>query len=224
MRMEDRLQKSLICHPNHQAGMSNFSYRTLKASSRGSYKEKGSRFLAFAFPVNSESAIRAHLEDLRREYFDARHHCYAWMLGAEKQRYRAADDGEPAHSAGDPILGQIRSHDITNVLIVVVRYFGGVKLGVGGLITAYREAASDALRSATVIEEEVMASLKFTYPYDRTPDLMRMIKDFGLQVTEQTFGEHCVLHTKVALRNNQALQTKVRLLNIHTPTILVDSE
>jgi uncharacterized YigZ family protein len=118
-----------------------FSYLTIASPSEGSYKEKGSRFLAFAYPVSSETEIREKLESLKAQYFDARHHCYAWMLGPEKKHFRANDDGEPNHSAGDPILGQLRAMKLTNVLIVVVRYFGGTKLGVGGLISAYRSAA-----------------------------------------------------------------------------------
>lgn len=201
--------------------MANFCYRTLKTPSQGSYKEKGSRFLSFAFPVRDEASIRERLRELRREYFDARHHCYAWMLGPDQEHFRAADDGEPGHSAGDPILGQIRSYNITNALIVVVRYFGGIKLGVGGLIGAYREAASDALARAVVIEEEVMLSVKFTYPYERTPEVMRLIKDFSFLVVDQSYGDDCVLHAQVALRNQEALQAKVRLLNVHLPSITV---
>src|SRR5690242_5641679 len=125
--------------------MSVFSYQTIEKSSDSIYKEKGSRFLAFARPVSSESDVKKVLESLRKEYFDARHHCFAWILGPEKKLFRAFDDGEPNHSAGDPILGQIRSRNLTNVLVVVVRYFGGTKLGVGGLISAYKTAASDAL-------------------------------------------------------------------------------
>ena len=120
-----------------------FSYHTIASGAEGSYKEKGSKFLAFAYPVASEAEVKEKIEALKAKYFDARHHCYAWILGAEKKLYRANDDGEPNHSAGDPILGQLRAMNLTNVLIVVVRYFGGVKLGVGGLVTAYRSAAED---------------------------------------------------------------------------------
>src|SRR5688500_17706527 len=134
--------------------MASFSYRTIAKPAEGHYREKGSRFLAFAYPVTTESDIKAHISRLEQKYFDARHHCFAWMLGAEKQSFRAFDDSEPNHSAGNPILGQIRSKDLTNVLVVVVRYFGGVKLGVGGLVTAYRTAAEDALNHADIIEKE----------------------------------------------------------------------
>src|SRR5690606_7725476 len=120
-------------------------YRTIAQPAEGLYKEKGSKFIALAYPVYTEEEIKDRLAELRKKYYDARHHCYAYMLGADKSRYRANDDGEPNHSAGDPILGQIRSADLSNVLVVVVRYFGGTKLGVSGLITAYKTATADAL-------------------------------------------------------------------------------
>ena len=175
--------------------------------------------MSFAYPVDNEVAIRDRLEALRREYFDARHHCYAWMLGAEKKQYRAADDGEPSHSAGDPILGQIRSNNVTNILIVVVRYFGGIKLGVGGLISAYREAAADVMRCATIVEEEVMVPLRLAYPYERTPEVMRMIKDYHLSVIEQSYDERCQLTARLSLKNKEGAVAKIQLLNIPVATI-----
>jgi len=197
-----------------------FSFRTIKSTSQGSYKEKGSRFLSFAFPVDNEESIRIHLDKLRREYFDARHHCYAWMLGPDKKLFRAVDDGEPGHSAGDPILGQIRSNDLTNLLIVVVRYFGGIKLGVGGLITAYREAAADALRHAVIIEEEVVIHASLSYPYDKTPEVMRLVKDFQVQMVEQNYEEICVIRIRVPLRNYEGLTSRINMLNI--PSVVVE--
>src|SRR5688572_4417432 len=141
------------------------AYLTLQAATRGIYKEKGSKFLAFAWPVNTEFEIKEKIDGLRKEYYDARHHCYAWMLGAEKNHFRAFDDGEPNHSAGDPILGQIRSKGITNVLIVVVRYFGGVKLGVGGLINAYKTAAENALNNSAIVEIEISENVNLQFDY-----------------------------------------------------------
>lgn len=179
--------------------------------------------MSFAYPVDNEEAIRQRLDTLRREYFDARHHCYAWMLGAEKKHFRAADDGEPGHSAGDPILGQIRANDITNVLIIVVRYFGGIKLGVGGLISAYREAAADALGHATIVEEEVMVPLTLAYPYEKTPEIMRMIKDYHLVVVEQSYEEKCLLTARLSLKNMEGALAKIRLLNIPVATIEIIS-
>ncbi|HEY9049147.1 MAG TPA: YigZ family protein, partial [Ohtaekwangia sp.] len=160
--------------------MSVLSYRTIQQPAEGMYKEKGSKFLAFAYPVDSEAAIRERLDALRKEYFDARHHCYAWMLGPERKHFRANDDGEPNHSAGDPILGQIRSKELTNILIVVVRYFGGTKLGVGGLISAYKIASEDALSHAIVVEREVTEMITIRYEYASTPEVMKLVKDFDL--------------------------------------------
>ncbi|MCP4460188.1 MAG: YigZ family protein, partial [Cytophagales bacterium] len=139
---------------------------TIQSATSGEYKEKGSKFLAFAFSVSSEAEIKVHLDNLRKEYYDARHHCYAYVLGLENQSFRANDDGEPGHSAGDPILGQIRSFKLTNCLIVVVRYFGGTKLGVGGLVNAYKTAATGALSKSKKIEiiGRLKIDLKFDYP------------------------------------------------------------
>jgi uncharacterized YigZ family protein len=177
------------------------SYRTVVGQSTGLYKEKGSKFLAFCYPVSNEEEINAHLAALRKEYYDARHHCYAWVLGANKLKHRANDDGEPNHSAGDPILGQIRSKDLTNILIVVVRYFGGVKLGVGGLITAYKSAAEEAVNNAFIEERMVTATIKISFPYESTSEIMRLIKEFDLRIVEQTFEEACYLLLEGAVMN-----------------------
>jgi len=189
-----------------------FSFRTISGPTEGLYKEKGSKFLAFAYPVQNEDDIKKHLEALRKTYFDARHHCYAWMLGPEKKLFRAADDGEPNHSAGDPILGQIRSRDITDVLVVVVRYFGGIKLGVGGLITAYRAAAEDALQQAVVLEKEVYTPVTLLYDYAATPDVMRLVKEYDLTIVAQDFQEGCRLEGEVRLKMEEGLRERVRLL------------
>ena len=192
--------------------MAVFSYFTIQKPSVGVYKEKGSKFLAFAYPVETEIEIKERIDALKKEYFDARHHCFAWMLGPEKKQFRANDDGEPNHSAGDPILGQIRSKDLTNILVVVVRYFGGVKLGVGGLIGAYKAAAEDALINAVSIEQTVYCKFKMTYNYAETPEVMRMVKDFELIVRHQEFSEDCVLQGEVALRLQGEFAKKVSLL------------
>ncbi len=191
-----------------------FSYHTIQAPATGIYKEKGSKFMAFAHPVSSEAAVKAVLAGLRKEYFDARHHCYAYVLGPEKNLYRASDDGEPNHSAGDPILGQIRSRQLTNVLVVVVRYFGGVKLGVGGLITAYKEAAADALQHAIIQEEEVTSLYTLTYDYAATPDVMKMVKDVDLEILNQSFDDRCQLQIRVRLRYEAALHERMEQLKI----------
>lgn len=173
------------------------SYLTLKTTSEGLYKEKGSKFLAFAYPVDSEDQIKETLDELRKRYYDARHHCYAYILGKNQDIYRANDDGEPNHSAGDPILGQIRSHQLTNVLIVVIRYFGGTKLGVGGLISAYKTAAAEAIENNEIIIAIVHSRLVVDFDYLAMNDVMKIIKDFDLQVVNQKFDNICRLEIQV---------------------------
>lgn len=192
--------------------MSIFHIHTINKSSEGLFKEKGSKFLAFAIPVATEEEIKEKLESLRKEYFDARHHCYAWMLGADKSRYRANDDGEPNHTAGDPILGQIRSRDLTNILVVVIRYFGGTKLGVSGLIQAYRNAAEEALKNATILRKELMEEFTLTYPYESTTEVQRLIKDYELVIVHQQFDAACSMTLQVKLALQDQLIEKIVLL------------
>ncbi len=189
-----------------------FSYRTITGASEGTYREKGSRFHAFAFPVVTETDIHNHLTLLKKKYFDARHHCYAWVLGADKKLFRAFDDGEPNHSAGDPILGQIRSRDLTNVLVVVVRYFGGIKLGVGGLVTAYKMAAAEALDNAGIIEREVLKEIHIQYDYSATTDVMRLVKEYALEIKSQSFESECALIANFRLRDEARLYEKLNLM------------
>ena len=198
-----------------------FLFKTIHEHATGSYKEKGSKFLAFAYPVRSEAEIRERLEILRKKYFDARHHCFAWMLGPGKQKFRAFDDGEPNHSAGDPILGQIRSHELTNILIVVVRYFGGVKLGVGGLIGAYRAAAADALANAIIIEEEVSEVLEIRYDYASMPEIMRLVKAKGLKVLEQYYKNENILKIMVPIRVQDEIIEKLNRIRTGKITLFV---
>jgi uncharacterized YigZ family protein len=195
-----------------EVAMDLFSYLTIDHPATGLYKEKGSKFLAFALPVESEDQVRLHLENLRKEYFDARHHCFAWMLGAERNHFRAFDDGEPNHSAGDPILGQIRSRNLTNVLVVVVRYFGGTKLGVGGLISAYKQSAEDALNKAIIVERELTEIVQLEFEYNATPEVMRLVKEFSLTVLEQQFELNCFIVLKVPMRLGSKLTEKLTLL------------
>jgi uncharacterized YigZ family protein len=192
--------------------MSEFSYYTVSAPAEGLFKEKGSKFLSFVYPVHSEEEIKAKLENLKKKYFDARHHCFAWMLGADKKSFRVFDDGEPNHSAGDPILGQIRSKGLTNVLVVVVRYFGGVKLGVGGLISAYKTAAEEALNNAVIIETEVTEEGVIHFHYSSTSDVMKVVKDLGLKVIGQQFGDECHLRISLPLRHKVKVQERLDLM------------
>ena len=189
-----------------------FSYRTISKPAEGQYKEKGSRFLAFAYPVDSENEVKEYLTSLKKQYYDARHHCFAWILGPEKKTFRAFDDGEPNHSAGDPILGQIRSKDLTNVLIVVIRYFGGVKLGVGGLISAYKAAAENALHLAEIIEKEVTETIELVYDYSATPEVMRLVKEFDLVIQSQAFQAECKLVAEYKLRDKEKIFEKLTLM------------
>lgn len=181
------------------------TYKTLTASSKGYYREKGSRFLAFAMPVRSEEEIDGHLIQLRKDYHDAHHICYAWVLGAAGKKYRVADDGEPRHTAGEPILGQIRSHQLTNILVVVVRYFGGVKLGTGGLAAAYRQAAADALSRATVLELDVLIKCSLQCPYPVFSPLMKVLSRFNAQIHRQDYeGDLVRIEISVPLRNRES--------------------
>ncbi|SNS62258.1 uncharacterized protein, YigZ family [Belliella buryatensis] len=185
------------------------TYLTLAQRSESLYKEKGSKFLAFAFPVADEEEIKSHLEDLRKLYYDARHHCYAYILGKNQESYRANDDGEPNHSAGDPILGQIRSNNLTNTLIVVIRYFGGTKLGVGGLISAYKIAAAEAIANNEIIEEVVKIKVKLQFDYLAMNDVMRLVKDMDLEIQHQQFDNTCLIELLVRESMSEALINKI---------------
>jgi uncharacterized YigZ family protein len=190
-----------------------YSFLTIKCIGKGIYKEKGSKFFAFAYPVSSEPEIKERIASLKSEYFDARHHCFAWILGPEKKQFRAFDDGEPNHSAGDPILGQIRSRNLTNVLVVVVRYFGGTKLGVGGLIAAYKSAAEDALNNSPIVEREVTERITLSYDYSITAEVMKIVKDFDMAIVAQDFRQQCDLIADIPLKNKEKFEEKMKLLN-----------
>jgi uncharacterized YigZ family protein len=198
-----------------------FSFKTIQSPAEGLYKEKGSKFLAFSYPVTSEIEVKEKLDQLKKEYYDARHHCFAYVLGADRTRFRAVDDGEPNHSAGDPILGQIKSRQLTNVLVVVVRYFGGVKLGVGGLISAYKLAAEDALNKCTVIQEEVTDLLTLEFDYNETPEVMRLVKDFDLKILQQDFTSNSKLVLGYRIAISEKLFEKIKLLNATGHLIVV---
>jgi uncharacterized YigZ family protein len=167
------------------------NYKTIDSSSRGIYKEKGSRFLAFVFPVTSQDEIKPILDGLRKEYHDARHHCYAYMIGQERKIWRMNDDGEPSGTAGRPILGQINSSGLTNILIVVIRYFGGTLLGVSGLINAYKSAAADAITNSTIIERNLHEFYQIVFPYISMNDIMKILKEEDTGQTGQTFQLEC---------------------------------
>ncbi len=195
------------------------TFRTLSVPSEGLYKEKGSKFLAFAYPVENEIDIKKHLENLRKIYYDARHHCYAYVLGAKQEIYRANDDGEPSSTAGKPIHGQILSFGLTNVLIVVVRYFGGTKLGTSGLITAYKTASADALGKASVVEKTVMRHYLLSFPYERMNRVMRIVKELHLQVIGQEADTECRMKIAVRLSESKRCMEKFQEERISLDTI-----
>ncbi|MBV6645368.1 MAG: YigZ family protein [Cyclobacteriaceae bacterium] len=184
------------------------AFRVLNTSSEGLYKEKGSKFIAFAEPVSSEEDVKRFLEILKKKYHDARHHCYAYVIGLAHQSYRANDDGEPNHSAGDPILGQIRSFELTNTMVVVVRYFGGTKLGVSGLINAYRTATENALRGATIREVFPQREVRIQFSYDRTSLVERLLAEFDLEYLERQYQESCSMKLLVRESDIEKLQGK----------------
>ena len=181
------------------------TYRTIKAPAEGLYKEKGSKFLAFAFPVRSVEEVKQHLDRLRKEYFDARHHCYAYILGPRKDAYRVNDDGEPSGTGGRPIHGQLLSADLTDTLIVVVRYFGGILLGASGLANAYKAAARDAIGNAEVVEKTIDVSYRLHFEYALMNDVMRMLKELGVQPRNQEFNLDCRMDVSV----RQSLSVRV---------------
>lgn len=165
------------------------TYKTIAAVSEGIYREKGSKFIAFAIPVSSENEVKEKLIELKKEYFDARHHCYAYILGYNKSAYRINDDGEPSGTAGRPIYGQLLSKDLTNILVVVIRYFGGVKLGVSGLINAYKEATKSALESAQIVEKTVDETYTVHLNYEEMTKVMQILKNDYVRIISQNYDE-----------------------------------
>ncbi len=189
------------------------TYQVLGRDSEGFYKEKGSKFLSFAYVVQSEDDIKGKIAELKKQYYDARHHCFAYVLGFDGEVYRANDDGEPGHTAGDPILGQIRSHGLTNTLIVVVRYFGGTKLGVSGLIHAYKTAAADAIRQNKIMEKQILSEIKIRFEYSQLNNVMKLVKDHGLKITSQSMELTCEMTLGVRLSKEEVLRSALEDLH-----------
>ena len=187
-------------------------YKTISGTSEGYYTEKRSKFLAFAHHVETIDEIKELLAYYRKKYYDARHVCYAYMLGSERLEFRANDDGEPSSTAGKPILGQINSNELTNILIVVVRYYGGVNLGTSGLIVAYREAASDAIAHATVEMRQVEEIVRYSFAYPQMNDVMRIVKDMNPRIVSQTFENICEI--VLSIRKSEAEQLKSKLAKL----------
>jgi uncharacterized YigZ family protein len=186
------------------------TYLTLSTISEGLYKEKGSKFLAFAIPVSSVSEIKSILEEKRKEFYDARHVCYAYIIGTEKQESRSNDDGEPSGTAGKPILGSLLSKQLTNVLIVVVRYFGGTKLGTSGLINAYKEASFDAIANNEIVERKIEVPIDILFDYICMNDVMRIIKEMGPTILQQEFDNQCHIFLTIRKRDYPLIYSKFK--------------
>lgn len=187
----------------------NDTYRTIESETTAIFKDKGSKFIAYAYPISGEDDVKELVQSLKKEHFNARHHCYAWRLGAQGQRYRANDDGEPSGTAGRPILGQLQSFEVTNVLIVVVRYFGGTLLGVSGLINAYKTSANMVLGEAAIVERivEKQFDLRFEYPLQNA--VMKVIKDDQLEIISSKYTLDCELRISVRLNKIEATIAKL---------------
>lgn len=190
------------------------TYKTIASLAQGTYTEKRSKFLAFAMPVRSLDEVKEHLKYYEKKYFDARHVCYAYMLGAERTDFRANDNGEPSGTAGKPILGQINSFGLTDILIVVVRYFGGIKLGTSGLIVAYKAAAQEALNAAEIIEKTVDVDITFLFEYPFMNDVMRIVKEESPEIISQDFDNDCRMTLRI--RKSQFDKLRERLKKVET--------
>ena len=187
--------------------MDSDTYKTITSSSQGIYKDKGSRFISIAIPVSDQEEIKPIIEKIKKEHHEARHHCYAYMIGHERLAWRVNDDGEPSGTAGRPILGQINSYGLTNIIIVVSRYFGGTLLGVSGLINAYRSAAASAIENTEIIEKTLQEYYEITYPYISMNDVMRILKEENVGQSEQSFDLEC----RILL--NFRISVKEKILN-----------
>ena len=187
-------------------------YLTISTTGEGYYTEKRSKFLAWAHHVDTVDEVKSLLADYRKKYYDARHVCYAYMLGPDRKDFRANDDGEPSSTAGQPILGQINSAELTNVLVVVVRYYGGVNLGTSGLIVAYREAAALAIANAGKEERQVEDIITYDFPYPMMNSVMRVVKDMQPRIVSQTFDNTCQI--QLAIRSSEAEQLRQRLAKL----------
>lgn len=196
------------------------TYKTITAPAEAVFTEKRSKFLAFAYPVETVDEVKAKVAELSKKYFDARHVCWAYMLGADRTDFRANDNGEPSGTAGKPILGQINSLELTNVLVAVVRYFGGIKLGTSGLIVAYRQAARDALDSATIVELHETELITFSYPYMAMNEVMKLTRGEGVEMVSSIFDNTCTMTLRV--ERDRADSYRRRLADIDGVTLKQD--
>ena len=190
------------------------TYKTIEGQSESVYTEKRSKFIAIAIPVRTLAEIKQYLEEYQKKYYDARHVCYAYMLGAERKDFRANDNGEPSGTAGKPILGQINSNELTDILVIVVRYFGGIKLGTRGLIVAYRTAAAQAIAEATVIEKTVDQDVTVAFEYPFMNDVMRIVKEESPEILEQSYDMDCFMRLRI--RKSLMPRLRSRLEKVET--------
>lgn len=196
------------------------TYKTIKGNVEGTYSEKRSKFLAFAYHVTSIEEVKTYIAQIQKKYYDARHVCYAYMLGPTRENFRANDNGEPSGTAGKPILGQINSYELTDILIVIVRYFGGIKLGTSGLIVAYRQAAIEALENAEIIEKTVDEDITFKYDFEAMNSVMKIIKDLQPQIITQDYDNICTMTLRI--RKSLMPQMKDKLLKIEGLQIITN--
>lgn len=185
--------------------MFDYTYKTIEKESEGIYREKGSKFIALAFPVKNEDAVKERLSEVKRKYYDARHHCYAYILGPNKDSYRLNDDGEPSGTAGRPIHGQLLSKDVTDTLIIVVRYFGGIKLGVSGLLNAYKTAAKDALENSHIITKFVEEQYGISFPPVAMNKVMQLLKRDSVKIMAQQYNTECEIYFSIQKREADVL-------------------
>lgn len=196
------------------------TYKTIAAPAESVYTEKRSKFIAIALPVRTLAEIKAYLDEYQKKYYDARHVCYAYMLGAERKEFRANDNGEPSGTAGKPILGQINSNELTDILVIVVRYFGGIKLGTSGLIVAYKTAAAQALSEAQIIEKTVDEQVTVVFEYPFMNDIMRIVKEESPEILNQSYDMDCVMTLRI--RKSQMPRLRMRLEKVETARISDD--
>jgi uncharacterized YigZ family protein len=189
------------------------TYKTIKGKSEGTYKDRGSKFIALAVPVSSEDEVKHNLAEIKTAYHDARHHCFAYLLGQDKSTFRTNDDGEPSGTAGRPILGQINSNDLTNILVVVVRYFGGTKLGVRGLIDAYKSATANALENADKITKTINEIYKVDFEYPLMNSVMSLVKDENLNIRKQNFDLACQMEFDIRKSDANRVYEKFTKIN-----------
>lgn len=186
------------------------TYLTIEKPTEAIFKDKGSKFLAYAYPVENDQQIKEILNQLKKEHHTANHHCYAYRLGADKMNFRANDDGEPSNTAGKPILGQIQSNDLTNILIVVVRYFGGTLLGVSGLINAYKSSAAEVIKASAITEKQILFNYTIQFYFEHLNDVMKLLKQLDCKITNQQFDNNCEISFSIRKANSEQCEEKLK--------------